>query len=85
MRRDRLIRIERATDGAEDGFGESVFVWTLVSNEWASRKDVSDSQKVTAGMEFSAMAARFVVRSNDKTRTITTKDRINGESGFGTL
>lgn len=79
---DRRITIERLTEGALNDFNEPSETWNSFAVRWASRSDVSDGQRVNAGVEMSALMARFEVRSDPETRTITTEDRINGEGGF---
>ena len=76
MRLDRLISIERLTEGALNAFNEPSETWAELCKEWASKKDVSDAEKINAGQTFSTRIARFVVRSNTNTRTVTTDDRI---------
>ena len=43
---------------------------------WASRKDVSDGEKMAAGGVMATLAARFVVRSSELTRGLTPKDAL---------
>lgn len=82
MIRDRLISIERMTAGVANAFNEPTEAWVEICKAWASRKDISDRDKSSAGMMFSARVARFVVLSNTDTRSVTTEDRINGEGGI---
>lgn len=46
------------------------------SKVWASREDLSDSEKAAGDIVFSGVSARFIVRSNTFTREITTKDHL---------
>ncbi len=74
---DRLITIERLTEGAANGFNEPAETWAEIAQEWAKKTDVSDGEKVTAGNTYSARLSRFVVRSNAVTRTVTSEDRLS--------
>lgn len=76
MIRDRLVIFERLTEGTQNAFNEPAETWAELCREWARQEDVSDGEKVTAGMQYSAQVSRFTVRSNDATRTITSKDRM---------
>lgn len=77
---DRRITVRRLTEGAQNGFGEPVETWADYTTLWAGRKDVSDTEKVSAGQKDSALLSRFVVRSNSKTRTLTTQDMLSYDS-----
>jgi len=75
---DRLIVIQRINEGPKNAFGEPApSQWDALTSAWASRKDVSDAEKVTAGVELSVRRSRFLVRSNALTRSVTTSDRLN--------
>lgn len=50
--------------------------WADLGTIWASRKDVSDGEKMAAGGVMATVAARFVVRSSDLTRGLTAKDAL---------
>lgn len=74
---DHRITIQRVTSGAVNGFGEAAETWADLATLWASRKDVSDGEKIRAGQQASALSARFVIRSSTLGKTINTKDRIS--------
>lgn len=73
---DRRIAVERATEGAANGFGEPSVTWSEIATLWAAREDVSDAEKVAAGQRDTARLSRFVVRSSADTRAITSADRL---------
>lgn len=77
---DRLITLERLTEGLQNGFGEAAETWATLATVWAMRADVSDGEKVAAGQRASALLTRFKIRWSEIIRTITTKDRITYDS-----
>lgn len=77
---DRRVVIQRATEGAQDGFGQPSMTWSTHATVWASRSDVKDAEKVAAGQRDSGLMSRFVVRSTSDTRSVTTQDRLSYDS-----
>jgi SPP1 family predicted phage head-tail adaptor len=73
---DRRIVIERATV-TYNAFNEPVATWATYATVWASRKDVSDGEKLAAGQVGASLSSRFVVRSDATTKAIKPVDRIN--------
>jgi head-tail adaptor len=73
-RLDRRITVTQ-TGATNTGTGWTETTTTL-GTMWASRKDVSDGEKVAAGTVMGTVAARFVVRSSTVTRQIKPKDRL---------
>ena len=72
---DRRVQIQRATM-ADDGYS-SVEEWGDAGPVlWASRKDASDGERFQSQMSLSELMTRFVVRSDDFTRTISSDDRL---------
>lgn len=71
---DRRITLRRFTV-TNTGLGVTE-VWADLATIWASRKDVSDGEKMAAGMVMATTAARFVVRSSTLTRGLTPKDAL---------
>lgn len=74
---DRRITFQRNTPGVPDGFGLPAESWADIGTVWASRNDVSDGEKVSAGQASGALLSRFVVRSSSLTLTLNGKDRIS--------
>lgn len=72
---DRRIIIQRATT-TTNAFNEAVPAWSDLCEVWAARRDISDGEKLAAGGIGAALAARFLVRSSNETRTVTALDRI---------
>lgn len=71
---DRRITLQRkAVTNTGLGVTEA---WANLGTIWASRKDVSDGEKMAAGGVMATLAARFVVRSSDLTRGLTPKDAL---------
>lgn len=78
---DRKITIERYTNGGLDAFGEDTAgSWGTFITVSASRQDVSDSEKVSAGQVNAVQMSRFVIRSSANSRTITPVDRVSYDS-----
>lgn len=80
---DRKITIERYTNGGLDEFGEDTAgSWGTFITVAASREDVSDTEKVSAGQVNAVRMSRFVIRSSINSRTIDAKDRINYDGKY---
>lgn len=71
---DRRITLRRKVE-TNTGLGVTE-AWSDLGTIWASRKDVSDGEKVAAGRMMATLAARFVVRSFELTRSLTPKDAL---------
>ena len=75
---DRRVQFSRYTE-EDDGFG-MVKVWNdHGSPVWASRKDISDSEKWAAHQVQATVTTRFQVRSSTFSRGIDAKDRLTCE------
>lgn len=73
-RLDRRITLRRkAVTNTGLGMTEA---WADLATIWASRKDVSDGEKIAAGGVMGTITARFVVRSSNLTRGLTPKDAL---------
>lgn len=71
---DRRITLRRKTE-TNTGLGMTE-AWADLGTIWASRKDVSDSEKAAAGKMQAVVVSRFIVRSSSLTRTLTPKDEL---------
>jgi len=72
---DRLVQFHRYTE-ADDGYGVTE-VWSdHGTKQWASKKDVSDGERMAAGWVEASVVSRFLVRWSAFTRGITPKDRL---------
>lgn len=72
---DRRIQLLRAV-ASDDGYSVTESWQNHGGRIWASRKDVSDSEKAASGTVFAELSARFRVRSTDFTRGIRPVDRL---------
>lgn len=81
---DRRIVIERATV-TYNSFNEQVETWAPYTTVWASRKDVSDGEKMAAGQVGATLSSRFVIRSNATTEAIKSTDRINYDGSLWSI
>lgn len=82
--RDTKITLLRRDESARNAFNEvdeSDAAYSAIGHAFAARTDISDSEKIAAGQEISVSVARFVVRSNAKTRTLTGGDRLRTAEG----
>lgn len=73
---NRRITIERATYTVND-LNEHVPTWATLTTVWASKKDVSDSERIAAAEVRAAITTRFQIRHSRKVADLTAKDRIS--------
>lgn len=71
---DRRVTIERAAS-SDDGFGQ-VETWSPLATVWASKRDISDAERIRAGSISAEITTRFRVRWWAVTATVTPKDRL---------
>lgn len=74
--RDQLVTLQRFSETSCTALNEVVGSWQALCQVWANRRDSSDTERLAAGAEGSAVVTRFVVRSNQITRSLTPKDRV---------
>ena len=72
---DRRITIERYAR-TQDAFGGDVLAWSVLTEVYASRADISDAERLSAGQLNATQSARFIVRSSVITRSVDAKDRL---------
>lgn len=72
---DRRISIERYSTTYNDD-NEPTEGWAEVGKRWASKKDVSDGEKVRAAEVGATVTTRFQLRWDSLTKTLTASDRI---------
>ena len=72
---DRRIAIERYSTTYNDD-NEPTEGWAEIGKRWASKKDVSDGEKIRAAEVGATVTTRFQVRWDSLTRTLTAADRI---------
>lgn len=58
---DRRITLQRATT-AQDETGQEVQTWSDLATVWASRRDVSDAERVAAAEVAASITTRFQIR-----------------------
>lgn len=74
---DRRIRVLQYIAGGLNGFGEPAApTWQQIAVLSASKKDVSDGERVNAQGVGANLTTRFVVRSSTVTRAVKAQDRI---------
>lgn len=73
---DRKIRLERATTTQDAGSGEEVQTWGLLAEVWASKKDVSDRERIASAEVAAEITTRFVVRWDSSYSDVNAKDRL---------
>lgn len=74
---DRRIRLLSYRAGAANDFGEPGSpTWDQAAVLWASKRDLSDAERVAAQAVGAILTTRFVVRSSTITRAIKPQDRI---------
>ena len=72
---DRRITIERY-DTAPDAFNEGTKVWSPIVTVWASKKDVSDSERVAAQEVGAEISTRFQIRYSTQVKDVDPRDRL---------
>lgn len=73
---NRRITIERATF-TTNALNEKVPSWTTLATVWASKKDVSDSERIAAAEVRASITTRFQIRLSDIVADLNAKDRIS--------
>lgn len=72
---DRRVTFERATITRND-LNEPVKTWADYCTVWAKREDVSDAETIAAGELGASLGARFTIRRDSRTETLTPADRL---------
>lgn len=75
---DRRVLLQRR-GGATNAFGEEAETWLNLGSVWASRRDVSDAERMAAAELGGAVTTRFRVRFSALTSSIGPKDRLRSE------
>ena len=73
---DRRITLQRFTANTDAGSGEQVKVWTDIATRWASKRDVSDSERVASAEVSAEISTRFVIRWETALRDLNPKDLL---------
>lgn len=73
---DRRVTIERYTV-TDDGYGSEIHTWYPLVTVAASRADLSDAEKVSAGAVVSIVSSRFLIRDQGEAATVKAWDRLS--------
>lgn len=73
---DRRITLQRFTSTTAAGSGERVKTWADLATRWASKRDVSDSERVASAEVSAEIGTRFVVRWEKLLADLNPKDRL---------
>jgi len=76
FRLDTRIGFERKDTTQRNAHNEIIGGWDLLGQVYASREDISDAEKVSAGQQMSATTARFVMRDTARARSVSAADRL---------
>ncbi len=77
-RLDRKITLQRFT-WTQDEYGALVQAWTDVATVWASKRDVSDGERVAAAEVSATITTRFQIRYDGAWADLNPKDRVSFE------
>jgi SPP1 family predicted phage head-tail adaptor len=72
---DRRITLQQATV-TYDALNNPTETWATLATVWASKEDLSDSERVAAAEVGAAMTTRFRIRYSDKVSGINPKNRL---------
>lgn len=72
---DRRIVIERF-GVSRDAMNNPVEAWTPLARVWASKRDVSDAERVRSAAVAAVITTRFVIRRSSRVQSVNPKDRI---------
>lgn len=72
---DRRITIERA-QSVRNEFNEPEEQWHALATVWASKRDVSDRERVASQEVGAEVTTRFQIRWSTQVRDVDAKDRI---------
>lgn len=72
---DRRIKLERY-GLTRNEFNEPIEGWAELSTVWASKKDVSDTERLRSAEVGSIITTRFAIRWSKKVPDLNTKDRL---------
>ena len=75
-RLDRKITLQRFTYTTDPGSGEQVKTWSTLAAVWASKRDVSDSERVASAEVSAEIGTRFQIRWDSAWSDLNPKDRV---------
>jgi head-tail adaptor len=80
--RNYKVEFQRVGASVDDGYNTVPGEWATYCIEWADVRFSKGSERRQAAQEQAAAPATFVVPSNEKTRAISTTDRISFDGGY---
>lgn len=72
---DRRVTIRRQLT-TDDGYSSTAGDFADLTKRWASKRDIADGERWSAGATGATVTTRFVMRWDSVTRTITAVDRL---------
>ena len=72
---DRRVTLMRAAP-VDDGLGTVDGEFQPLTERWAGKTDISDGERIRAAQNGQAVTARFLLRWDSVTATLSDKDRI---------
>lgn len=73
---DRRITLQRASTAQDHGTGEEVATWVPIATVWASKRDVSDGERLASAQVQASITTRFVIRWSLGVSDLNPKDRV---------
>ena len=75
-RLDRKITLQRFTYSTDPGSGEQVKTWSTLATVWASKRDVSDSERVASAEVSAEIGTRWQIRWDSSWSDLSPLDRL---------
>jgi SPP1 family predicted phage head-tail adaptor len=72
---DRRITIERYNE-TRDSFNNVTKNWATLATAWASKEDVSDTERLAAQAVSATLTTRFQIRWSPQVSDVNPKDRV---------
>ncbi len=72
---DRRITLQRASVTTNE-YGEEVPTWLTLATVWASKKDVSDGERIAAAEVAAEIGTRFQIRWDSSWSDLSPLDRV---------
>lgn len=78
-KRDRRVTLQRFTSSTDPGSGEVIETWGTLALVWASRRDVSDSERLASAEVAAEIGTRWVIRWSSLWSDLSPLDRLESE------
>lgn len=72
---DRRIKIQRCTT-TRNGLGEPIETWSTLARVWASKRDMTDVERLRAAEIGEVLTTRFVIRWSSQVADVDGRDRV---------